>query len=93
MNNKNNSTLPLLIIAAGLGAIAGALSVLLARKESREYLRERGAKGLEYVNQTSAKLRESSAGLMEKGREFMNRCCATTDSATHAEHGDKPEIH
>jgi gas vesicle protein len=93
MNDNTKSALPLLIIAASLGAIAGALSVLLARKESREYLRERGAKGLEYVNQAGAKLRESSAGLREKGREFMNRCCATTDSAAHAEHGDKPEIH
>jgi len=97
MKTNASSNLPYLIIAAGLGAIVGALSVLLAPKDSREYVRERGAKGLEYLNQTGAKLRESTEGLVGKGRELMSRCCGTADSAggsaTHAEHGDKPEIH
>ena len=97
MNTNAPSRLPYLIIAAGLGAIVGALSLLLARKDSREYIRERGAKGLEFLNQTGAKLRDSTEGLVGKGRELMSRCCATADtagaSATHAEHGDKPEIH
>jgi len=97
MNSNASSRLPYLIIAAGLGAIAGALSLLLARKDSREYIRERGAKGLEYLNQTGAKLRESTEDLVGKGRELMSRCCATADteggSATHAEHGDKTEVH
>jgi len=97
MNTNAPSRLPDLIIAAGLGAIVGALSLLLARKDSREYIRERGAKGLEYLNQTGAKLREGTEGVVGKGRELMSRCCATADaaggSATHAEHGDKPEIH
>ena len=96
MNTNGSSKLPYLIVA-GLGAIVGALSVLLARKESREYIREHGAKGLEYLSQTSAKVRERTEGLVGKGRELMSGCCATTDttgeSATHAEHGDKPEIH
>jgi len=97
MNNKDSSKLPYLAIAAALGAIGGALSVLLARKESREFLRERSAKGLEYLNQTSAKLRERTEGLVGKGRELMSGCCAsaenTNESAAQAEHGDKPEIH
>jgi gas vesicle protein len=93
MIDKSSSKLPFFIIAAGLGAIAGALSVLLARKESREYLRERGAKGLEYLGETGAKLRESGTGLMEKGRELMKGCCATAERTTDAEQADKPEIH
>ena len=97
MNNNDSAKLPYLVIAAGLGAIGGALSVLLARKESREYIRERGAKGLEYLNQTGAKLRESTEGLVVKGRELMSGCCASAgsagESASHAEHGDKPEMH
>lgn len=96
MNTHGSSKLPYLIIA-GLGAIGGALSVLLARKESREQILEQSAKGLEYLNQTSAKLRERSEGIIGKGRELMSSCCAsaqpTKESATQAEHGDKPEIH
>ena len=93
MNTNAPSRLPYLIIAAGLGAIVGALSLLLARKDSREYIRERGAKGLEYLNQTGTKLREGSESLVGKGRELMSRCCTTAESTTHAEQGDKPKIH
>lgn len=97
MNTNASSRFAYLTIAAGLGAIVGGLSVLLARKDSREYMREHGAKGLEYLNQTGAKLRESTEGLMAKGRDLMSGCCAAADGtgrrATHAEHGDKPEIH
>jgi hypothetical protein len=92
MSDKSSSQFPLLIAAAGLGAIAGALGVLFARKDSREYIRERGAKGLEYLSGTSAKLRESSAGLMEKGREIMKGCCAPAETG-HSEQSDRPEIH
>jgi len=97
MNNNDSAKLPYLVIAAGLGALGGALSVLLARKDSREYIREHGTKGLEYLNQAGAKLRESTEGLVGKGREIMSGCCASADSAgesaPHAEHGDEPEMH
>jgi hypothetical protein len=95
MNTQGSSKLAFGLIAAGLGAIGGALSVLLARKESREYIREHGAKGLEYMQQTSAKLRERTEGILGKGRELMSGCCASAkpedQSATHPEQGD--EIH
>jgi len=94
MNARNSSKLPFLIVA-GVGAIGGALSVLLARKESREYIRERGAKGFEYMQQTGTKLRSRTEGIIEKGRELMSGCCASAkpedQSARHPEHGD--EIH
>lgn len=95
MNNQGSSKLAFGLVAAGLGAIAGALSVLLARKESREYIREHSAKGLEYLNQTSAKLRERTGGVIEKGRELMSGCCGSAEgksaSGAPAEHRD--EIH
>jgi len=95
MNNQGSSKLAFGLIAAGLGAIAGALSVLFARKESREYIREHSVKGLEFLNETSAKLRERTGGVIEKGRELMSGCCASaegkSDSATHAEQGK--EVH
>ncbi len=96
MKAQGTSGLPYLI-AAGLGAIGGAVSVLLARKESRERILEHGAKGLEYLNQTGAKLRERTEDIVGKGREFMSGCCASAgpskNNPTHAEHGDKPEMH
>ena len=67
MENKASSKLTFGLIVAGLGAIGGALSVLLARKESREYIREKSTKGVEYLNQTGAKLRERTEGIVGKG--------------------------
>ena len=97
MSNNASTKLPYLIIAAGLAAVGVALSVLLARKESREYIRERGAKGLEYLNQAGAKLHENTEGLVEKGREIIGGFRGTTDtaseSASHTEQRDKPEMH
>ena len=84
MNSQDSSKLTFGLFAAALGAIAGALSVLLARKESREYMREHGAKGLEYLNQTSAKLRERTEGILRKGREIMSGCCASADGPARA---------
>ena len=97
MNTNGSSKLPYLIVA-GLGAIGGALSVLLARKESREYIRERSAKGMEYLNQAGAKLHESTEGLVGKGREIIGKYRGTTDAAgergSHTEQqGENPEMH
>jgi hypothetical protein len=98
MRNNASTKLPYLVIAAALGAIGGALSVLFARKESREYIRERGAKGIEYLNQAGAKLHESTGSLVGKGREIIGRYRGTTDtageSASHTEQQrDNPEMH
>ena len=95
MNSQDSSKLTFGLFAAALGAIAGALAILLARKESREYLREHSAKGIDYLNQTGSKLRERTGGILSKGREIMSGCCAsaerTGESATPTEHRD--EIH
>jgi hypothetical protein len=97
MNTNGSSKSPHLIIAAALGAIGGALSVLLARKESREYIRERGAKSLEFLNQAGAIVREHTEELVGKGRELMGGCCASANradkSASDTKQGDKPEMH
>ena len=97
MSNNAWTKFPYLAIAAGIGAVGGALSVLLARKESREYMRERGAQGLECLNQAGAKLYESTESWVEKGRELMGKYCGTNETAgeraSHSEQGDKPEVH
>ena len=95
MENKGSSKLSFGLIAAGLGAIGGALSVLLARKESREYIREKSTKGVEYLNQTGAKLRERTEGIVGKSREFMSAYCGSgrskADSDAPTEH--RNDIH
>ena len=98
MSNNASTKLPYLVIAVAVGAIGGALSVLLSRKESREYMRERSAKGMEYLNQAGAKLHESTEGLVGKGREIIGKYCGTTDAAgergSHTEQqGENPEMH
>ena len=93
MGMNASTKLPYLIIAAGVGAIGGALSILLARKESREYIRERSAKGLEYLNQAGAKLQKGTEDLVEKGREIITGYCGTThESASHQEN-KPPDMH
>ena len=91
MRNNTSTRLPYLIIAAGLAAVGAALSVLLARKESREYIRERGAKSLEYLNQAGAKLHESTESLVGKGREIIGKYRGTPETA--GEQRDNPEMH
>jgi hypothetical protein len=79
-DNRGSSKLPVGVIAACLGAIGGALSVLLARRESREYIREKGAKGVEYLNQTGTKLRERTEGIVGKGRELISGYCGSGEN-------------
>ena len=97
MNINSATKLPYLVIAAALGAIAGAVSVLLARRESREYIRERGARGVEYLNQASAKLRDRTEAIVGKGRELMSCCAAKSETASeqtaHSGQEDKQEMH
>ena len=74
-----------LLIGMGLGAIAGLLSALLARKESRELLCERSAKSLDYLNQQGSKLREITEGIVKKGKELVSHRCCSVDAATEGE--------
>jgi gas vesicle protein len=72
-------------LGLGLGAIAGLMFALLARKETRELLRERSSKTLDYLNQHAGKLRESAEAVVEKGRKFMGHQCDAVDTHTEAE--------
>ena len=57
MKTTESGKFSYLLLGIGLGAIG---SVLLARKETRDLLRERSKKSLEYLNQRAAKLRETA---------------------------------
>jgi gas vesicle protein len=71
MTTNGESKFSYLLIGLGLGAIGGLMSALLARKETREVLRERSGKSLDYLNQQAGKLRETADVLVQKGKEFI----------------------
>ena len=85
METNGESKFSYLLIGLVLGAIGGLMAALLARKETRESLRERSGKTLDYLNQQGKKLRETTEGVVEKGKELMSRCCGSVDATTEAE--------
>ena len=82
MRTNGESKLSFLLIGLGLGAIAGLMAVLLARKETREKLLEQGSRSFDYLNQQGKKLRESVGGVIEKGKEVMSRRCCSVEATT-----------
>ena len=85
MRTNDESKFSFLLIGLGLGAIGGLMAALLARKETRDLLRERGTGTLDYLNQQGKKLRETSEGIVAKGKELISQRCCSTDAATEAE--------
>jgi gas vesicle protein len=85
MKTNGESNFSYLFIGLGLGAIGGLIFALLARKETRELLRERSSKTLDYLNQHAGKLRESAEAVVEKGRKLMGHQCDAVDTHTEAE--------
>jgi gas vesicle protein len=86
MRTDDDSKFSFLLIGLGLAAIGGLMAALLAREETRKYLRERSAKGLDTLNQQAGKLRESAEGMVQKGKEIMSRrCCDSVITDTEAE--------
>ena len=71
MAMNDESKFSYLLVGLGLGAIGGLMAALLARKETRELLRERSINGLDYLNQQAGKLRESAEGIVKRGKEFI----------------------
>jgi hypothetical protein len=69
-------------LCMGLGAIGGLMFGLLARKETRESLRESSSNTLDYLNQPGKKLREITEGVVEKGKEIVGHCCGSVDAKT-----------
>ena len=85
MRTDDKSKLLYLLIGLGLGAIGGLMTALLARKKTRELLRERSSKTLDYLNQQGKKLREASEGIVEEGKEVMSLRCCSVDATTEAD--------
>ena len=81
-----------MLIGLGLGAIGGLIGALLVRKATRDLLRERSTETLDYLSQQGKKLRETTEGIIEKGKKLMNHRCCSVDATTEAEKkGDEQE--
>ena len=85
MTTNGESKFSYLLIGLGLGAIGGLISALLGRKDTRELLRERSNKGLDYLNQQAGKLRESADVIVKKGKEFIGPHCESVKTDTEAQ--------
>lgn len=82
MKTTEPGKLSYLLLGIGLGALG---SVLLARKESRDLLRERSRKSLDYLNQQAAKLREAADEIAKRGKEFIGPHRDSVKTDTEAE--------
>lgn len=86
MRTNGESKFSFWLIGLGLGAIGGLLAALLARKETRDLLRERSTEALDYLSQKGKHLRETTEGIVDKGKELMShRCCSVDATEVHQE--------
>ena len=91
MTTNDEAKFSYLLVGLGLGAIGGFMAAILARKETRELLRERSINGLDYLNQQAEKLRESAEGIVKKGKEFIGPPRNSVKTDTEAERQDYQE--
>lgn len=80
MKNNGDTKITYFLIGLGLGAIAGSIAALIARQENRELLRERGTRGIEYLQQQGTRLRQTTEGMVEKGKALLSRGCCSSEA-------------
>jgi gas vesicle protein len=86
MTTRGGSRFSCLLIGLGLGAIGGIMAAILARKETREALRERSGKSLDYLNQQAGKLRETADVIVQQGKNLLaGNGAGLVDRSTEAE--------
>jgi len=71
MTTNGESKFSYQLIGLALGAIGGLIAAILARKETREALRERSGKSLDYLNQHAGKLRETADAIVRQGKKLL----------------------
>ena len=76
-----------LLIGLALGAIGGLMAVVLARKDTREALRESGGKSLDFLNQLAGKLGETAGLLVQQGKNLL--AGNGSDSVDHSTTAEK----
>jgi gas vesicle protein len=87
MTTNGESKFSRLFIGLGLGAVGGLIAAILAHKETREVLRERGGKSMDYLNQQVGKLREAADVIVQQGKKLI--ACKDSDSVDHSTEAKK----
>ena len=87
MTTNGDAKFSYLLIGLGLGALGGLMAAMLARKETREVLRERSGKSLDYLNQQAGRLRETAAVIVQQGKKLIG--CKDSDSVVHSTEAEK----
>jgi gas vesicle protein len=91
MRTNGESKFSFLLIGLGLGAIGGLMAALLARKETRDLLRERSTDAFDYLSQKGKHLRETTEGIVDKGKELMSHRCCSVDATTEVHQEERRE--
>ena len=91
MRTNSESRFSFLLIGLGLGAICGLMAALLARKETRDLLRERSTDAFDYLSQKGKHLRETTEGIVDKGKELMSHRCCSVDATTEVHQEERRE--
>lgn len=87
MTTNGGSKFSYLLIGLGLGAMGGLMAAILAHKETRELIRDRSGKSLDYLNQQAGKLRETADVIVQQGKKLI--ACKGSNSVDRAAATDK----
>jgi gas vesicle protein len=87
MTTNGESKFSYQLIGLSLGAIACLIAAILARKETREALRERSGKSPDYLNQQAEKLRETADVIVRQGKKLL--AGNGSDSVDHSTEAEK----
>ena len=71
MTTNGESKSSNLLIGLTLGAIGGLVAAILSHRETREVLRERSGRSLDYLNQQAGKLRETADVIVQQGKKLL----------------------
>ena len=87
MTTKGESKSAHLLIGLVVGAIGGLVTAILAHRETREALRERSGKSLDYLNQQAGKLRDTADVIVQQGKKLI--ACNGSDTVDHSTEASK----
>ena len=87
MITNGESKFSYLLIGLGLGAVGGLMAAILARKETREILRKRSGRTLDYLNQQGGKLRETADVIVQQGKKLI--ACEGANSVDRSTEAEK----
>ena len=87
MTTNGESKFSSLLMGLGLGAIGGLMAAIFARKQTREVIRERSGKSLDYLNQQAGKLRETADVIVQQGKKLI--ACNGSVSVDRSTEADK----